>query len=120
MRMTRQRRRILNLLEASERPKSAEMIHQELAGESLDLSTVYRTLDTFFEEGLISKSSLKNTSYYYLRRKDHRHYMICLSCHKMIEIDCHISDIESEIAADHHFDISHHDMTIYGYCQDCQ
>lgn len=120
MRMTRQRQRILSLLEMSDRPKNAEIIHQELAGESLDLSTVYRTLDTFFAEGLISKSSLKNASYYHLRRKDHRHFMICLNCQKMIAIDCHISEIESQIAADHHFNISHHDMTIYGYCQNCQ
>ncbi len=120
MRMTQQRKKILNLLTESPQPKSAEMILNELPDHTMNLSTVYRTLDTFFEQGMISKSTMKNTAYYYINQKDHHHYMICIECQKMYEIDCHLDHIADQIAKDHHFKITHHDMTVYGYCEDCQ
>jgi Fur family transcriptional regulator, ferric uptake regulator len=120
MRMTNQRKLIINLLEKSNRPKSAEMILEELPKDMINLSTVYRTLDTFFILGLVSKSQMKNTSFYYINKKDHHHYMICLNCQKMYEIDCHLDHIAEHVASDHHFKITHHDMTVYGYCESCQ
>jgi Fur family ferric uptake transcriptional regulator len=101
-------------------PKSAEMILADLPDHTMNLSTVYRTLDTFFVEGLVSKSTMKNTSYYYMTHQDHHHYMICIHCQKMYEMDCHLDDIAESVAKDHHFKITHHDMTVYGYCESCQ
>ncbi|MDO9629751.1 MAG: transcriptional repressor [Acholeplasmataceae bacterium] len=120
MRMTKQRKMILDLLAKTEQPKSAEMILTELPDHTMNLSTVYRTLDTFFIQGLVSKSNMKNTAYYYINKKDHHHYMICLGCQKMYEIDCHLDHIADQVAKEHHFKITHHDMTVYGYCSDCQ
>jgi Fur family transcriptional regulator, ferric uptake regulator len=120
MRMTKQRRFILDLLSKTHQPKSAEMIHAELPDDSMNLSTVYRTLDAFFIEGLVSKSTMKNTAFYYITHQDHHHYMICLGCQKMYEIDCHLDHIADHVASEHHFKITHHDMTVYGYCSDCQ
>ena len=120
MRMTKQRKMILDLLGKTEQPKSAEMILLELPNHTMNLSTVYRTLDTFFIQGLVSKSNMKNTAYYYINKKDHHHYMICLGCQKMYEIDCHLDHIADQVAKEHHFKITHHDMTVYGYCSQCQ
>ncbi len=120
MRMTNQRKLILELLNKSHQPKSAEMIIEELPNHTMNLSTVYRNLDAFFADGIVSKSTMKNTAYYYVNHKDHHHYMICLSCQKMYEIDCHLDDFAHDIALKHHFKITHHDMTIYGYCEHCQ
>ncbi len=120
MRMTHQRKMILNLLSKTHQPKSAEMIFEELPKETLNLSTVYRTLDAFFAQGMISKSTMKNTAYYYINQKNHHHYMICIECQKMYEIDCHLDHIADHVAKQHNFKITHHDMTVYGYCEDCQ
>ncbi len=120
MRMTNQRKLILELLNKSHQPKSAEMIIEELPNHTMNLSTVYRNLDAFFAEGIVSKSTMKNTAYYYVSHKDHHHYMICLGCQKMYEIDCHLDDFAVGVANKHHFKITHHDMTIYGYCESCQ
>ncbi|MFP4177693.1 MAG: Fur family transcriptional regulator [Acholeplasmataceae bacterium] len=120
MRMTSQRKAILAFLEAKRQPQSAEMIHVGLSEQAMNLSTVYRTLDAFFASGLISKSTLNNTTYYYLNQKEHHHYMICLRCHRMFEIDCHIHYIEDQIRKQHDFSITHHDLTIYGYCSSCR
>ena len=120
MRMTKQRKMILAILKKTRVPQSAEMILSDLPDDQVNLSTVYRTLDHFFAEGLISKSTMKNTSYYYMNNKEHHHYMICLGCQKMYEIDCHLDHIADHVAKDHHFKITHHDMTVYGYCEECQ
>ncbi|HAX03548.1 MAG: hypothetical protein A2Y45_10145 [Tenericutes bacterium GWC2_34_14] len=120
MRMTNQRKMILDLLKKSRMPKSAEMILSDLPDHTMNLSTVYRTLDAFFIEGLVSKSSMKNTAYYYMQNQGHHHYMICINCQKMYEIDCHLDDIAEHVADHHHFKITHHDMTVYGYCEACQ
>lgn len=120
MRMTKQRKAILHLFEKSSKPQSAEMIMSRLIDHAMNLSTVYRTLEIFFDEGLISRSTIDQTSYYYYNKKDHHHYMICISCHKMIEVDCHLSHFSEEVAQKHGFEITHHDMTLYGYCSDCQ
>ncbi|MDY0294273.1 MAG: transcriptional repressor [Acholeplasmataceae bacterium] len=120
MRMTTQRKLILNLLKKSRIPQSAEMILSDLPDHTMNLSTVYRNLDAFFAEGLISKSTMKNTSYYYMNDQKHHHYMICINCQKMYEIDCHLDHIADHVAHEHHFKITHHDMTVYGYCESCQ
>lgn len=120
MRMTRQRRMIFDLLKKTRMPKSAEMILSDLPDDTMNLSTVYRTLDLFFAEGLISKSTMKNTAYYYRNDQAHHHYMICLNCQRMYEIDCHLDHIADHVAKDHDFKITHHDMTVYGYCSACQ
>ena len=56
MRMTSQRKQILTILDKASKPLSAEMIMEKLPLDALNLSTIYRSLDLFFAEGLISKS----------------------------------------------------------------
>jgi Fur family transcriptional regulator, ferric uptake regulator len=120
MRMTRQRKQILSVLSHSKSPQSAEMIWAKFPKGTLNLSTIYRTLDLFFAQNIISKSFMNNMTYFYINKHDHHHYMICMACQKMIEVDCKLADMAHEVATKHHFTITHHDMTIYGYCQKCQ
>lgn len=120
MRMTNQRKEIIQILKKSSQPKSAEMIYDELPKKTMNLSTIYRTMDAFFQAGMISKSTMNHTAFYYLNQKHHHHFLICLGCQKMYEMDCHIDHIADEVAKHHHFKITHHDMTVYGYCEHCQ
>jgi Fur family transcriptional regulator, ferric uptake regulator len=120
MRMTKQRKQILDILKQTHHPLSAEMIMNKLPEDALNLSTIYRSLDFFFAEEVISKSFMNHTTYYYLNQEEHHHFMICTHCQKMYEIDCHIHHIADDIAKQHGFKITHHDMTVYGYCKSCQ
>lgn len=120
MRMTRQRKEILEILEKSAFPLNADMIMGAVTDKTMNLSTVYRTLDAFSDEGLVSRSTFDHTGYYHLIGKKHNHYMICVKCHKMFEIDCHLEWFEESIKDHHGFLVTHHDMTVYGYCADCR
>lgn len=116
MRMTKQRKLIYDYLKNNKFPNSAEMIYNNL--KTVDLSTVYRTLDLFLQQKMIARSTINNISYYHIN-ETHHHYLICESCHKMVPIDCVIGDQIKSIANDNNFKITHHDLTVYGLCNNC-
>ena len=60
MKSTRHRKAILLLLEQSDHPMTAEELYIALREKtaSINLSTVYRTLDTFVSKNLVIKSTM--------------------------------------------------------------
>ncbi|MFR9127300.1 MAG: transcriptional repressor [Acidaminococcus intestini] len=51
----------------------------------------------------------------------HTHNLICLGCHKVIHIHgCPLHDFSEDLAKKTDFDIVGHDLTLYGYCTNCQ
>lgn len=120
MRLTKHRKRILELFEQDgETLLNADLIFKRLETEQVDLSTIYRTLEVFLKEGIISRSMIKNTAYYYLTQGEHHHYMICLRCHKRFEIKCLFDHMVADKSVFEGFTPIHHDLTIYGYCSQC-
>ena len=120
MRMTKQRQAMLQLLQHETAPRTAEMLWQQLPEGTMDRATAYRTFDALFRHGWVSKSFCENATYYYWLRDTHHHFMLCLGCHQMVEIDCLLDDAIHTLAAQNEFTITHHDMTVYGYCKTCQ
>lgn len=120
LKMTKQRKLLLTLLQKQKSPLSAEMIYAKLPVGSMNLSTVYRILDTFKTYHMIDRTLLDNTAYYKISSHDHKHYMVCLHCHKMHEMACHLHGFAQEDADKIHFKITSHDLTVYGYCETCQ
>lgn len=118
MRNTKQREKVLDLLKVETRPQSAEMIFNILRKDKINLATIYRALNAFLEKGLVSKSVINQTSYYTLASHGHHHYIICLQCNKMEEIECDI-EIKDKVSAKHNFQIAYHDATYFGYCEEC-
>lgn len=120
MRITKHRRLIYDLIKTNQSPLSAENIAKLLPEKSMDLSTIYRSLDALLVNNLISKTMISNTAYYFLKDKHHHHFIICLRCKKMVELDCHISNMINSVQSETDFQITQHDLTFYGYCKDCQ
>ncbi len=120
MRNTKQRRAILEILQVAHKPLSAEAIQAMLPSGTLNLSTVYRNLDYFHQQGQLGKSVMEGRSFYYTADGHHHHFMICRSCQQMVPIDCHLDELTTNVAKQAQFLITHHDMTVYGYCHNCQ
>ncbi|MFA5235456.1 MAG: Fur family transcriptional regulator [Bacilli bacterium] len=120
MRLTRQRKMLLDLFDQGDKPLNAESLLERLPDGFMNLSTVYRNLDRFHQEGWLGQSVMEGRAYYYRNKEPHRHFMICLTCQKMVPVDCRLEAMAHQAAARNHFQITHHDMTIYGYCRDCQ
>src|SRR5680860_1321831 len=81
MKNTRHRKAILLLLEQSEHPKTAEELYIALREKttSINLSTVYRTLDTFISKNLVIKSTMDDgKARYELNQHEHKHHLCLL------------------------------------------
>lgn len=120
LKITKQRKIMLDYLKKKNTPLSAEMIFLDLPSGSMNLSTVYRTLDVFVEHHLVEKYHLGNIAYYKMIGDDHKHYMVCEKCSRLIEFDCHVEEYIKKETDKHNFKLRSHDLTIYGVCSQCQ
>lgn len=116
--MTEPRKLILNLFNESKQPMSAETIYEKL-DRKVFLSTIYRNIELFLNNQIISRLFIDNISYYYINKTDHKHFMICLTCHDMFEIPC--SHLDEKLIGTHkNFKVITHELNVYGYCEKCQ
>lgn len=122
---TKHRNAILAIIEQSKIPLTAEEIFLILKQKhgSIWLSTVYRTLEILSSKDLIIKLTIMDDdkARYELNHNEHRHHVICVSCHKMITfLDCPVEEFEKTLKEKIDFDVIGHKLELYGYCQDCK
>lgn len=117
--LTSKRQRIYDMLKSSDGPLSAESLFELLGHDEMNLSTIYRTLEKFYVEGIVGRNYLDNKAYFYLNVEDHHHYMVCESCKHKFEVDCHIDHLFAEIKEKYGFNVLHHDLNFYGLCKKC-
>ena len=124
-RMTRDRRTILEVLGKVSIPLTAEdvlsRVNSALPG--IALSTVYRTLDELVSRGIVQRTLLSNDgrSFFELTGNTHRHYMVCLGCHRMFPIsNCPVEDFANSAAEALDFEVTDHSLVLYGYCRHCR
>ena len=123
LKRTQPRECVLSVLEKAEKPLSAVEICTEVEknGKSAWLSTIYRTLELFEKRGLVVKMAILGgeTALYELNRFEHKHYAVCLSCHKIIAMsNCPMERFLPNIN-DEGFRVLGHNLEIYGYCNEC-
>lgn len=122
---TKQRLALLDILQQSDQPISAEQVYLKLKEKniSIHLSTVYRTLETLAAKNLINKLNLScnSVALFEYNRMDHRHYLVCMGCNKILPIEhCPLVDYEKTLAKNTKFDVIGHKLDIYGYCPKCK
>ncbi|HZK84143.1 MAG TPA: Fur family transcriptional regulator [Desulfosporosinus sp.] len=124
MKSTKHRNAILLFLEQAKHPVTAEELYISLMEETttINLSTVYRTLDVFVSKNLVIKSTMDDgKARYELNQHEHKHHLFCVGCHKVISIeDCPIGELQEILKKKIDFDVTGHKLEIYGYCHDCK
>lgn len=127
---TKQRKDVYEVLHRAKKPLSAHDIYQEILKDStvdaanFAISTVYRSLTIFEEKGLVEKSILlgSDTAVYELCEGKHKHYAVCLSCHKLVPLKhCPFEHVEHDHmkSEDGEFVVTGHKLELYGYCKEC-
>ena len=88
---------------------------------SINLSTVYRTLELLDELGLIRHAHLTDRAPTYHSAQGHEHaHLVCRSCRKVISISR--DDIEQALgllASAHEFQPDYGHLTVFGTCAEC-
>lgn len=123
MRLTKQRKILAETLANESHPISAEEIFDLIKDKiNIDLSTVYRNLNTLEENDILLKTTnIDGISYYQVNNKNHKHFITCTICNKKFILDnCPIHPIEEKIQEDTGFIINGHNFEFTGICPDCQ
>ena len=123
--VTESRKKILNLFLSVQ----GALAHGDIetkAGEKFDRVTVYRTLQTFVEKGIIHTIPTTDNSVRYALRKDncsegHHHdnhvHFICLKCGTTL---CLEEVVAPEIKIRKGFSVNEIEVVVKGICMDCQ
>lgn len=124
LRVTEQRKIILDMILSSENRLSAYDIQMRLRQmkKSFGLATVYRTLTALEEGGVIKKSEMPSDDCaFYSCDTGHKHCFVCTECKHEIEIDlCPINHEAQQLAQKMDFEITGHSFEIFGICKDCK
>lgn len=91
-------------------------------GHEVGLATIYRVLAQLDEAGAISRQVFDgNKAVYEINSGIHHNHIVCLKCGRIKEFDDDlIGDRQHEIAAANGFRLAQHNLTLYGYCPDCE
>lgn len=127
VRLTRQRRILLDLIDHSGRHLDAESLYQ-LAKErdpKLNRVTVYRTLKLLKEGGMVDELDLMHYAgdqhYYETRLKQEHAHIVCLRCGKVEEFFGEpLHKLRKQVEAHLGFEIILARTEIGGYCPLCQ
>src|SRR5215475_12068938 len=127
IRMTRQRRIILGIVEMAKQHLDASQILRKARrlDAQIDRVTVYRTLSLLKRHGLVDELDLmhlQGEKHFYERRpqRDHIH-MACLRCGKIAEFESDLFDrLKGQIQRDCQFHIVVTRLEVGGYCSDCR
>ena len=123
--VTESRRKILHLF--LEQPGA--LAHGDIekrAGEKFDRVTIYRTLQTFLEKGIIHSIPTADNAIRYALCKDqcsagHHHdhhiHFICNNCHRTYCLD---DVVTPDIKMPKGYQASHVEVVVEGVCKDCR
>jgi len=115
-----QRIKILEYLHNYKTHPTADMIYQELVKEipTLSKTTVYNTLKTFTENGILVSLALFDNELRYDFDTDHHVHFKCDVCGKIYDLNSCCDNYKDELVEGHK--ITEHHITLKGICKDCR
>jgi Fur family transcriptional regulator, ferric uptake regulator len=118
MRMTDQRRVIARILQESDDHPDVEELYRRSSkvDPRISISTVYRTVKLFEDEGIIEKHDFRDgRSRYETVPEEHHDHMIDVSTGTVIEFrSAEIEALQERIAREHGFRLVGHRLELYG------
>ena len=122
-RLTPQRLMILEAVSTEKGHVTAEAIHEVVADQypDMSLSTVYRTLETLRDLGLVTQTDLGTGRIeYHYAEEAHHHHLVCRKCGTASEIDdTFMGSLSAMLLDSYGFrpEITH--FAIFGVCAAC-
>ncbi len=127
VRLTRQRRLLLDLIDNSGKHLDADTLYQMAREKDSKLNrvTVYRTLKMLKEGGLVDELDLAHFEgekhYYETRLKREHAHIICLRCGRVEEFfGEQLGAVKGQVSSQFGFEIVFARTEIGGYCSHCQ
>lgn len=123
LKLTTPRKAILQALVNEHGPFTAEEVLKKISRRVCDQATVYRTLASLEEVGIITRCEFGDGSARYEIAGEtghHHHHLICKKC-KRVEIvdDCEVEGLD-KVAQKRGFSDVSHVLEFFGLCPDCK
>ncbi|MCY3837209.1 MAG: ferric iron uptake transcriptional regulator [Gammaproteobacteria bacterium] len=118
LKVTMPRLKVLEVLERAEpHHLSAEDVYKELlrVDESISITTIYRVLTQFEQSGIVERHNFDDGhAVYELASETHHDHMVDVDTGSVTEfVNERIEDLQREIAAEHGYELVHHEMVLY-------
>ncbi len=121
-RLTKPREEVLKTL--SGYPRTVQEIYEVLRKkhQSVDLASVYRTLDLFVDLGVIYSIELGEGKkrYELVNKENHHHHLVCNHCGTIKDIEINEYILNKELKKHTSFKVDHHQLEFFGLCAKCQ
>ncbi len=118
LKVTKQRIEILDMINILGLNSSIKNISSKIT--DMDKSTIYRILNILYENGILEKIIGKDNQIIYVISDEHKHYMKCLKCGSIQEIDKCPFDDNKNNSNINGFKVIRHSLIIEGICKNCQ
>ena len=125
LKITLPRVKILQILESSPAHHlSAEDVYKQLLKneEEIGIGTVYRVLTQFEDAGLVKRHHFEGGhSVFEIAKTEHHDHIVCVKCGRVEEFaDAGIERRQQEIADSFGFQLTDHNLNMYGLCPRCR
>ena len=123
VRITSARRAVLAALTASDGHVTAEDIAATVQTTSpeVHLSTVYRTLESLEELGVVDHVHLGHGRAVYHLAENRHHHLVCESCNEVVHLPRDVYDeLALEIEERYGFALRQHHFALIGICEACR
>jgi len=123
-RITPQREMIIETIAHQGNHINAEEVFAQIQKrtQSVNIATVYRTLELLVEQGLASRIDLGEGRVVYATHQHGQHiHLVCRQCGRIIDADQHmLSEVNQQFQSDYRFaaDLDH--IAVPGLCRECQ
>lgn len=124
LRITPQREDVLRFLARDRGRLSVQEVFREVRKKhrSISLDTVYRTLSTLSNLGVVSQLNLQtgDLRYEFQAENHHHHHAVCLGCGTSLCLHgCPLPEAFFRDLEKRKFRVMNHAFEVYGYCADC-
>jgi len=115
---------ILTAIENSDNHISAEEIHAQIVAKypSVNISTVYRTLELLKRLGMVTETDLgEGRVRYHPVEKGRHHHLVCQECGAIIDLDnSMLTPLKNALLREYRFDADLRHLAILGQCKNCR
>ena len=120
---SRQRERILEILQSTETHPTADWVYEQLKEEfpNLSMGTVYRNLNILIEQGLVGKIDFGSTFDRFDANTGPHYHFICERCGAIIDLELPIdTSLNERVNSETPYNAHKHRIEFFGLCDQCR
>jgi Fur family transcriptional regulator, ferric uptake regulator len=124
LKITNQRLAILKALTVGRAHVTAQEVFERVSGDfpEIGFATVYRFLRKMSELHYVTEVRMGGLpARYELTPRRHHDHLTCVRCGRIVEFENQkIETLQTEVARNQGFLLTHHVLELYGFCRSCQ